>query len=39
MQHLKKRSGTSKNACPMGCLCRRLREVKKAPASLYRGSK
>ena len=23
----------------MGCSCRRLREVKKAPASLYRGFK
>src|SRR5262245_41037928 len=32
-------SDTSKNACLMGYLCRTFREVKKAPASLYRGFK
>jgi hypothetical protein len=28
-----------RSVCPMGCSRRRLREVKKAPASLYRGFK
>jgi hypothetical protein len=32
-------SSTSRSVCRMGCSCRSLREVKKAPASLYRGFK
>jgi hypothetical protein len=28
-----------RNVCPMGCSCRTFRELKKAPASAYRGFK